>query len=419
MSNNFFSHLRYYFNFIVSRIKGRIVKLNRLKVVSFKPEGISKGNVLISYNLDPFLAKSTETVCNKHTQNWENVEMVKVFLELGYCVDVMTFFNDIFVPDKDYSIVIDTRHNLERLAPLLNRDCIRILYADTAHIIFHNAAECNRLYALQQRKGISLCNRRFELPNKGIEHADCAILLGNEFTINTFMYARKPIYRVPISTTQTHPFPEEKDFVACSKRFLWLGSDGLVHKGLDLVLEAFAQMPDYHLTVCGPVNREPDFEKAYFKELYHADNIYTHGWIDVSSPEFIKVANSCLGIIYPSCSEGGGGCVIVCMHAGLIPIVTYEASVDVKDDYGVVLKEASVQAIKQEIQKVSSLPPEELKAMARRSWEFVRTNHTRENYAREYRNVIREIIATFRKQTAVRTTDLQAGSEPLVESLCD
>jgi len=394
MSANFLSRLQFYFSFASNKIKGRI---NRLKVASFKPEGIAKGNVLISYNLDPFLAKSTEKICNKHTHHWETVEMVKIFLELGYCVDVITLFNDVFVPQKHYSIVIDSRHNLERLAPLLNRDCIRILYADTAHIIFHNAAECNRLYALQQRKGISLRNHRFEPPNKGIEYADCAIVLGNEFTINTFKYARKPIYRVPISTTETYPFPEEKDFTACCKRFLWFGSGGLVHKGLDLVLAAFTEMPDYHLTICGPINKEPDFEKAFFKELYHTPNIHTHGWIDVSSPEFVKIANSCLGIVYPSCSEGGGGCVIICMHAGLIPIVTYESSIDVKDDYGVVLKEASIQALQQEIQKISSLPPAELKAMARRSWEFVRTNHTREKFAKEYRNAIAEIIATCGK----------------------
>lgn len=396
MIAKFFYRLWHYCNFVFSKIKGRIA---RLTVVSFKPEGTAKGNVLISYNLDPFLAKSTETICNKHTHHWESLEMVKIFLDLGYCIDVITLFNDVFVPKKHYSIVIDCRHNLERLAPLLDRDCIRILYADTAHIVFHNAAECNRLYALQQRRGITIRNNRFELPNKGIEYADCTIVLGNEFTINTFKYARKPIYRVPISTTEVYPFPEEKDFTACSKRFLWFGSNGLVHKGLDLTLEAFAEMPDYHLTIVGPVSREVDFEKAFYKELYHTANIHTYGWIDVSSPEFVELANSCLGIIYPSCSEGGGGCVVICMHAGLIPIVTYETSVDVRDDYGVILKEASVVEIKKEIQKISSLPPAELKAMARRSWEFVRANHTRENFSQKYRSVITEIIDTFGQRT--------------------
>jgi glycosyltransferase involved in cell wall biosynthesis len=394
MIARFLHRLGYYFNFILDKIRGRI---NRIKVASFKPEGIAKGNALISYNLDPFLAKSTEAVCNKHTHHWETVEMVRILLDLGYCVDVITLFNDLFIPKKKYSIAIDSRHNLERLAPLLDRDCIRVLYADTAHIIFHNAAECNRLYALQQRRGITLRNNRFELPNKGVEYADCTIVLGNEFTINTFKYARKPIYRVPISTTEIYPFPEEKDFATCCQRFLWFGSNGAVHKGLDLVLEAFAEMPDCHLTICGPVSKELDFEKAFYKELYHTPNIHTYGWIDVSSSDFVKIANSCLGIIYPSCSEGGGGCVITCMHAGLIPIVTYEASVDVRDDYGVILKEASIAEIKKEIQKISSLPPADLKAMARRSWEFVRANHTREKYSQEYRRVITEIIDNFGK----------------------
>jgi hypothetical protein len=47
----------------------------------------------------------------------------------------------------------------------------------------------------------------------------------------------------------------------------------MVHKGLDLVLEAFADMPEYHLTVCGPIQKEQDFERAYYRELYQVPNI--------------------------------------------------------------------------------------------------------------------------------------------------
>lgn len=45
------------------------------------------------------------------------------------------------------------------------------------------------------------------------------------------------------------------------ENFLWLGSRGAVLKGLDLVLEAFARMPD--LQVSGPVEDEADFAAAY------------------------------------------------------------------------------------------------------------------------------------------------------------
>ncbi|MHC5721439.1 MAG: glycosyltransferase, partial [Nostoc sp.] len=101
-----------------------------------------------------------------------------------------------------------------------------------------------------------------------------------------------------------YPSPDEKDFEAVRKNFLWFGGSALVLKGLDLVLDAFAQMPEYHLTVCGPVSNDQEFEQAFYKELYETPNIHTYGWIDVSSPDFLKVTNNCLGLVYPSVSEG-------------------------------------------------------------------------------------------------------------------
>jgi glycosyltransferase involved in cell wall biosynthesis len=327
--------------------------------------------------------------------------MAQTFLDIGYCVDVIQYNNDIFLPQKEYAFFLETRSNLQRCAPFLNKDCVKIFHADTAHILFHNAAEANRLLALQQRRGITLSPRRFEPPNQALEHADCATVLGNEFTMSTLKYAKKPLYRVPISTQVVYSWSEEKDFDACRKNFLWFGSGGLVHKGLDLVLEAFAQMPDCHLTICGPISKEEDFVKAFYKELYQTANIHTVGWIDINSQKFRNILNNCVGIVYPSCSEGGGGSVINCMHAGLIPIVSYEASVDVEKDYGVILKDSSIQGIKQEAQKISTLPKEELKQMARRAWEVARENHTKEKFAENYRNTIEKIMKNHSQKNEV------------------
>lgn len=392
MQIRFLNRIGYYFSFFVNRLKGRIA---RLRVISLQPTGSSRGNVLISYVLEPFCLKPGEPIPNTHTHYWECVQMVKTFLDLGYCVDVISLFNDKFIPKKHYSIFIDVRWNFERLSSLINQDCVKILHIDTAHFLFHNAAECQRLLALQQRRGVTLKPQRFHMPTQAIEYADCAIVLGNEFTINTFRYAKKPLYRVPISALETYPFSQNKDFEACRRHYLWFGSGGMVHKGLDLVLEAFTQMPEYHLTVCGPVKGEQDFEKAFDKELYHTPNIHTYGWIDVSSTDFVKITNSCAGIIYPSCSEGGAACVIMCMHAGLIPIVSYEASVDVREDYGVILKECSVEEIQSTIRRVSSLPANEIEKMAKKAWEFARANHTKEKFTQEYRSAIEKIIATY------------------------
>ncbi|MBE9211796.1 glycosyltransferase [Plectonema cf. radiosum LEGE 06105] len=374
---------------VADRIQGR---LERRRMVSIQPDKPAIGNVLISYVVNPFTLKPGEPVPTSHTQHWECLQMAKTFLDFGYNVDVIWFYNDVFLPSKDYTFFIETRWNLQRCVPFLNKDCLKIFHSDTAHILFHNAAEANRLLRLQQRRGITLSPKRFEQPNQAIEYADCATVLGNEFTLNTFKYANKPLYRIPISAPRLYPFPEDKDFAACRKNFLWFGSGGLVHKGLDLLLDAFSQMPDYNLTICGPIEREDDFKTAFYQELYQTPNIHTIGWVDVNSQKFIDIVNSCLGIVYPTCSEGGGGCVINCMHTGLIPIVSYESSVDVSDDYGVILKENTVEEIKQSIQNISSLNPSQLEQMARKSWEFVRKNHTRDRFAQVYRETIEKIM---------------------------
>jgi glycosyltransferase involved in cell wall biosynthesis len=363
------------------------------QIVSLRPDNPPRGNVILSYILDPFLLRPGQAVPNTHSNHWESLLMTRTFLEMGYAVDVISHLNRSFVPEKPYSFVIDSRWNLQRLAPLLNSDCLKVMHIDVCHILFQNAAEAARLLAVQQRRGVTLMPRRFEVPNLAMEHADCATILGNEFTINTFRYANKPLYPVPIIPSACYPWPEGKDFEACRKRFLWFGSGGLVRKGLDLVLEAFAGMPDYHLTICGPIGKDKDFERAYQKELYETPNIETVGWVDIDGPGFRDICRRSVAMIYPSCAEGQCGGVVTCMHAGLIPVISYESGVDVHD-FGMILHDCSIQEIQNAVRRVSNFPAKELEQMARAAWEYARANHSREKFALEYRKAVEHILAT-------------------------
>jgi glycosyltransferase involved in cell wall biosynthesis len=396
--------LRSYKPYIVaSEIKGVLKKHlkpadNHTEVISLKPERTSRGNVLFSYVTHAF---SGQPVLYSHTSYWESRQMAETFVDLGYSVDVISAADASgFLPQKKYAFFIGHRHNFERIAQRLDQDCVKVLHCEVAHWLFHNSANSSRLLALQRRKGITLPQPRLLEPNLAIERADCATILGNEFTISTYRYANKPIYRVPISAPMLYPWPEKKDFEACRRHFLWFGSNGFVHKGLDLALDAFAAMPEYHLTVCGPIKDEMEryFEKTFYKELYQTPNIRTVGWIDDASPEFLRIANSCIGVINPSCSEGGGGSVITCMHAGLIPIVSYESSVDI-GTFGFLLPDCSIESIQNFIRMVGSLPSQQLAERARQAWEFARAHHTREKFAEEYRKVVGTIMDTYGHKT--------------------
>lgn len=383
---------------LAAEIKKSIQNLREdRRVVRLTPPEKIRGNVLLSYILDGFFFATGHPIFLTHTNYWETRQIAQTWLDLGYAVDVIHWTNQHFVPKNRYDFFIDVRMNLERIGPLLNSDCVKIMHIETAHWLFHMAAQHQRLLDLQRRRNATIGTCKVVNPNWCIEHADCATILGNDFTRRTYEYANKPFYHVPVSVPEVYPWPENKNFEACRWNFLWFGSGGLVHKGLDLVLEAFAQMPDLHLTVCGPIMEEKDFERVFAKELYATPNIRTVGWVDVSSPAFSEIALNCIGIIYPSCSEGGGSGVITCLHAGLIPVLSYETSVDLIDGMGAILRENSISEIQSEVRKIALMPTDKLKAQSRKAWEYARSRHTRETFAAAYRKTAELIRDTYSK----------------------
>ncbi len=351
----------------------------------------SRGTALISFWVDAFLLPPGKPIPVGHTHFWESRQIAYTWAELGFDTDIIHWTNRKFVPSKKYDVFVDVRVNMERLAPLLGDDCLRIQHIETGHHRFHNAAQQQRLDEIEKRRGVRLRPFKLIAENRAIETAHYGTTTGNAFTIGTYAHAGRTIHRVGISTPYLFPSPENKDFEACRRRWLWFGSSGLVHKGLDLVLEAFVGMPDHELVVCAPVDGERDFEKEYEQELYGTPNIRMMGWVDNGSPAFQAVIDSCVGLCYPSCSEGGGGSVIVCQHAGLIPLITYETSVDVHD-FGELMDDISIEGIRRHVRAMSDRPAEELRALALKAWNHAREHHSREKFTQGYRTAAETIL---------------------------
>ncbi|HEY4285226.1 MAG TPA: hypothetical protein VGM62_19360, partial [Chthoniobacterales bacterium] len=119
------------------------------KVISLKSRNGSKGDVLLSYFTEFFLLPAGQPPpTNTHSRYWESLLMGQTFVDLGYNVDVIYHTNQTFAPNKDYRMFVDVRHNLERLAPVLPKDCIKIGHIDVCHILFQNVAEWKRLLEL-------------------------------------------------------------------------------------------------------------------------------------------------------------------------------------------------------------------------------------------------------------------------------
>jgi glycosyltransferase involved in cell wall biosynthesis len=366
-------------------------KILKRKIITINPKIKSRGTVLLSYLTKSFTLNLNQSFFHSHTNYWECGQIAQSWLDNGYSVDVIDWDNNKFTPKKDYDVFIDIHSNMERLAPFMKKDCLKILHITGSHWLFQNTAEYSRLLSLQKRKNYTLIPRRTVAPSRGIEYADCATILGNLFTQRTFAYAKKTLYPIHLSTSMQFPFFETKEFDRIRKNYVWFGGGGMIHKGLDLVLEAFATMPEYQLTVCGSPDQETDFCEAYHKELYETPNIKVAGWVDISSSIFSDIVRKNIGFIYPSCSEGQAGSVITCLHAGLIPIISYESGVDLPD-FGIILSDSGVTEISQALMKISAMPDADLRIQSKKAWDFAREHHTKKRFKNDYDNFVKIMI---------------------------
>jgi hypothetical protein len=363
----------------------------RGRFASLPARGEERGRVLLSYVIDPFLLDDPKAISHDHTHHWESWQIARTFSAHGYAVDVVHYDDRSFVPGRPYDVLVSARTDLERLARHLPPTCLKIAHLDTAHFLTNNAGALQRLLAARERFGVALRSPRMVEENWAIEAADLGCVLGNAFTAESYAYAGKPIHRIPISSPRTWDWPADKDFDRVRRSFLWFGSGGLVHKGLDRVLEVFKGLPDFRLHVCGPVDREARFRDAFAGYLYETPNIRTHGWVDIATPAFTEIVNDCVATVYPSASEGGGGSTLTCMHAGLIPVVTAAASVDV-GDFGLLCADASLESISARVNEIADMPTEELAGRARAAWEFARARHTRDAFAKHYDEFVTGVV---------------------------
>jgi hypothetical protein len=367
-------------------------------IVSLRSDSAKKGTVLLAYILDPFQHQHEKPISTSHTHHGESMLIAETWRKLGYDVDVIDYRNHEFIPRKDYDFFVSARTYLETIGKRLNPECVKIAHLDTSHYATNNHATHKRMLDLQRRRGLSLPgSARMVEPNRAIEHANYGVVLGNKITLDTYRYAEKPLYPLVVPIVSHFPWDADKSFHACRNRFLWFGSGGMVHKGLDLTLEAFSDMPEMHLTVCGPIEDEKEFSSTYYKELYQTSNIHTVGWVNITGANFLQIAKNTVGIVYPSCAEGQAGAVVNCLGAGIIPITSLESGICV-DNFGTVLKDCSVENIRSAVQNVAALPKEELAKLSHRAWKYATTHHSHDAFKVAYENIVQAIIFDTTKQ---------------------
>lgn len=168
--------------------------------------------------------------------------------------------------------------------------------------------------------------------------------------------------------------------------YIWIGSFGAVHKGLDILFDVFAKHPELTLHVLG---LQPQ-ERQLLKKIIPS-NVVDYGFIQISSDEFVEIANKCAFMIYPSCSEGVATSVITAMNHGIIPLVSEVCSIEA-EECGEVMSSYLVEDVEKVVLKWHKISNEEILEKMKESIKVANEWYTTEKYSETLHKILYKIL---------------------------
>ena len=342
-------------------------------------------NVLLSYTVTPFLTDK-----NGHTNSQESKIIAEIFDELGFNVDVIHYTNQKKIAYKKYDIIFGFGEPFEN--SFGETSLKRIYYATGAHVCHQNNAETRRIEEVNAKYDANILPKRLVPWNWSMSTSmsDAIIVIGNKWTKSTYTkYTNSPIFSVNATAlTNENTSLINRDIEKTKTCFLWFGSHGLVHKGLDLCLEYFTNNSNLSLHICGPM--EDDF-KEVFEKMLQKDNIFYHGFVNVKSKKFIDIVSQCSFSILPSCSEGQATALLTTMGAGIIPIATKYCGVDI-ESLGYLISGLNVSAIDRVVEKTLSLNNDTIFNLSTKNQRHISTLHAVRSFKKALKSKISRVI---------------------------
>ena len=353
-------------------------------------------NLLLSYLTSAF----SDGYNYSHTAYKECFEIGVIFNELGYNVDVVLYTDDHSEIDYEkYDLIFGFGDPLcNSFYNPLKPGCKIIYYGTGCHINFQNPQSLTRILEGKQRTGKYLpesgriVEKSWSLQTTLV---DGMIILGNKHTVETYRknYKNGKIITIPTSFHKVYDINlKDKDFKKSKHNFLWFGSSGMIHKGLDILLEVFKNRKNITLHVGGPVENEKRFKQVYYDYLFKRKNIITHGFIDISSEKFKELMDKCAFVIFPSASEGASPTVLTAMgNGGLIPIISKACGLDV-EPFGFVFEKPDIRSVEYNINKALQLSAEEIHSRSEQALKFSNKNHSFDNFSVIMREAIKKML---------------------------
>lgn len=322
-----------------------------------------------------------------HTNNLESVQIINVFKEMGYIIDVV-HCNAIeslkFFTCEKYDIIFGFGEVFYEISKL-NSNAKKIMYVTENHpeLSLKNELERNQYFYERTRKKISLRRSGIFYKEEHFKNIDCAIIMGE---IEPFKRYGIPIYNIfPTGLLNKNYIFRFRDLEESRKNFLWLGSNGAVHKGLDLLVEVFKKNPEITLHICGF-----NSEEKYLK-IPKLKNIINYGRIDIQGDNFLDLVEKCSYIILPSCSEGFSTSIATGMLHSMIPIVCKDTGFNRLNNNVILLEDFKVDYLEKEVLNLSKKNINNLKKIHEEVYKHARKSFTIKDFTENFEKIIKEI----------------------------
>ena len=324
-----------------------------IKNIDFNNKIKKKKTALLLFKTFPVFISSNYR--NTHQNNYEIPLLIKSLNLNGYSVDLVDReFNGV-IPENQYDIFIGLAAGnsgvlFNKIAEKLTKTKIIALcfgtYPLTKNKLINSRYkffyERNKLiYSLNEKNSPMRMVTKIDF-DKTLELSDYLLVIGEKksFSSKSYIKTNKPIFNY-------FPYIQKRTFKLNPKKnlnnFICFAGNGFIVKGVDLVVDIFLDLPYLNLEIYGPTS-DSLFMEHYSDKIKNSTNIKFKGFIDVGSKEFENVCNRNSFQIFLSCSEGMATSVLTCIRYGIVPIITYESSINV-NKFGFIINEDHPQKI--------------------------------------------------------------------------
>ena len=328
-----------------------------------------------------------------HTNQYELFQIIKCFIDMDFIVDVC-FCNDEsrteLIEQYQYDVMFGLGENFRKLSS--NQDCLKILYMTENPYSTSLVREKERLDYFYKRHGVrhSLYRTGMFFKENDEKIADAIVSLSGDSSLGQLNVPVKRVFPTGFLCNERYEMSHRD-----SRKFIVFGTDGIIHKGIDLLVEVFSNIPDCILYLCGY-----DVTNSLLQLGYESipNNIVDMGYISYTSKDFLWLIQECSYCLLPSCSEGTPTGVLTLMRHGVIPIVMHGNGFDDLGDYCLFFSGYLLDEIQTTIEEAGKKSIDELTPFFEKVKTFADNNFSLEAFSSEMKKNLENIFSELGKE---------------------